>query len=88
MPHRVRQDTVIHRGECFCGSIKIEVMGNPEGMGYCHCGSCRSWSAAPVNAFTLWRADAVRVTAGAEHIGTSRKRRAAGANTAGSAAVT
>src|SRR5215472_19098542 len=62
-----------HKGECFCASVKIEVTGNPEGMGYCHCQSCRSWSAAPVNAFTLWRADAVRVTDGAEHIGTFQK---------------
>jgi hypothetical protein len=62
-----------HKGQCFCGSVKIEVSGNPEGMGYCHCGSCRSWSAAPVNAFTLWTADAVRVTDGAEHIGKFQK---------------
>jgi hypothetical protein len=37
-------------------------------MGYCHCRSCRSWSAGPVNAFSLWPADAVAVTAGAEHL--------------------
>ena len=62
-----------HKGECFCGSIKIEVVGEPEGMGYCHCESCRSWSAAPVNAFTLWKTDAVRVTTGAEHVATFQK---------------
>jgi hypothetical protein len=42
-------------------------------MGYCHCTSCRSWSAAPVNAFTLWQPKAVRVTAGADQIGTFAK---------------
>ena len=62
-----------HKGQCFCGTIKIEVSGEPEAMGYCHCQSCRSWSGAPVNAFSLWKADAVRVTAGAEHLGTFRK---------------
>lgn len=62
-----------YKGECFCGSVKIEVTGDPEGMGYCHCQSCRSWSAAPVNAFTLWRVDAVRVAEGAEHVGTYQK---------------
>ena len=36
----------IHKGECFCG-VQIEVSGEPEGMGYCHCRSCRWWSAAP-----------------------------------------
>jgi hypothetical protein len=40
-------------GECFCGAVEIEVSGQPELMGYCHCRSCRSWSATPVNAFML-----------------------------------
>ncbi len=65
--------TTTHKGECFCGTVKIEVTGNPEAMGYCHCRSCQSWSAAPVNAFTLWKPEAVRVTAGAEHVGTYQK---------------
>jgi len=50
-----------HQGECFCGAVRIEVSGEPEGMGYCHCRSCRSWSGGPVNAFTLWKPDGVRV---------------------------
>ncbi len=62
-----------HKGECFCGAIHVEVSGKPEAMGYCHCQSCRSWSAGPVNAFTLWKPDAVRITAGAEHVGTYQK---------------
>ena len=62
-----------HKGECFCGAVQIEASGDPEGMGYCHCRSCRSWSGGPVNAFTLWKPDAVRVTAGAEHIGMYQK---------------
>jgi hypothetical protein len=37
-------------------------------MGYCHCRSCRHWSAGPINAFSLWPPDAVRVTKGAEEI--------------------
>jgi hypothetical protein len=62
-----------HRGECFCGAVRIEVAGEPQGMGYCHCASCRSWSAAPVNAFTLWKPEAVRITQGAEKIGVFQK---------------
>ena len=62
-----------HKGECFCGSVGVEVSGTPEGMGYCHCESCRSWSAGPVNAFTLWKTDSVRITKGAEHVATYRK---------------
>jgi hypothetical protein len=52
-----------HHGECFCGAVQVEVTGEPEGMGYCHCSSCRSWSGGPVNAFTLWKPDAVKITA-------------------------
>ena len=62
-----------HIGKCFCGAVTLEVTGAPEAIGYCHCSSCRSWSAAPVNAFTLWKPQAVRVTAGAEHLVTFSK---------------
>ena len=62
-----------HRGECFCGAVQVEVTGEPEGMGYCHCRSCRSWSGGPVNAFTLWKLESVHVTAGAEHVATFQK---------------
>lgn len=62
-----------HQGACFCGSVQFTVSGDPAGMGYCHCESCRSWSAGPVNAFTLWQPDAVKVTRGAELIGTFNK---------------
>ena len=58
-----------YTGKCFCGAVEIEVSGKPEGMGYCHCASCRSWSAGPVNAFTLWKPASVKVTRGAEFLG-------------------
>jgi len=62
-----------HAGSCFCGAVGLEVTGAPEAMGYCHCRSCRSWSGGPVNAFTLWQPEAVRITGGAEHVATFRK---------------
>ena len=62
-----------YRGECFCGTVTIEARGEPEGMGYCHCRSCRSWSGGPVNAFSLWRPEAVRITSGSEHVATFQK---------------
>jgi hypothetical protein len=46
----------IYSGACFCGAVELEVSGQPEAMGYCHCQSCRSWAASPVNAFTLLEA--------------------------------
>ncbi|HEY2345920.1 MAG TPA: GFA family protein [Xanthomonadaceae bacterium] len=60
-------------GSCFCGAVKFNVSGDPIAMGYCHCESCRHWSAGPVNAFTLWQPDAVKVTQGADHIGSYAK---------------
>ena len=57
-----------HKGTCFCGTVEIEVTGDPLGMGYCHCSSCRSWSAGPVNAFTLWKPESVKITRGADKL--------------------
>ena len=62
-----------HTGTCFCGAVELEVTGSPEAMGYCHCRSCRSWSGGPVNAFSLWKPDAVKVKKGAEHVGQDRE---------------
>ena len=62
-----------YKGTCFCGTVQIEAVGEPEVMGYCHCRSCRSWSAAPVNAFSLWKPQAVRIVEGAENVATFKK---------------
>jgi len=63
----------IYNGSCFCGEVQFEVSGQPAAMGYCHCGDCRQWSAGPVNAFTLWKPEALKVTHGAANIGTFNK---------------
>jgi hypothetical protein len=62
-----------YRGNCFCGAVEIAVSGDPAGMGYCHCASCRKWSAGPVNTFTLWHPESVKVTKGADQIGSFHK---------------
>ena len=62
-----------YQGSCFCRAVQFTVSADPEAMGYCHCNSCRHWSAGPVNAFTLWKPESVKVTQGAEHIGTYNK---------------
>ena len=62
-----------YNGSCFCGTVQFTVTGEPAAMGYCHCESCRTWSAGPVNAFTLWKPDALRVTKGADKIGSYAK---------------
>jgi hypothetical protein len=62
-----------HVGTCFCGAVEVEVQGEPAGMGYCHCESCRSWSGGPVNAFSLWPPNAVSVKKGADNLATFTK---------------
>jgi len=62
-----------HKGRCFCGAVEVRVTGKPAAMGYCHCTSCREWSAGPVNAFTLWPPAQVTVTRGAENVGAYKK---------------
>ena len=62
-----------YEGACFCGTVRFSVTGQPEAMGFCHCESCRTWSASPVNAFTLWKPEAVRVTKGADRIESFKK---------------
>jgi hypothetical protein len=62
-----------YKGSCFCGAIDLTVTGEPVAAGYCHCTSCRSWSAAPVNAFSLWKPGAVKIIKGGDRIGVYHK---------------
>jgi hypothetical protein len=62
-----------YSGSCFCGEVRFTVTGDPVLMGYCHCESCRLWSAAPISAFSLWQPEVIQVTHGAESIGTSNR---------------
>jgi hypothetical protein len=65
--------TRVYTGECFCGAICVEARGEPEAMGYCHCESCRQWSASPVNAFTLWKPEHVSVIQGRQYLSHVRR---------------
>jgi hypothetical protein len=66
-------DSKSYSGSCFCGAVQLTVTGEPAAMGYCHCESCRHWSAGPVNAFTLWPPAAVQITQGADLLGSFSK---------------
>jgi len=68
-----RGTAMTYLGECFCGAVRLEATGDPAAMGYCHCRSCRSWSGGPVNAFSLWPPESIKITAGAEHVATFQK---------------
>ena len=57
-----------HIGKCFCGNVEFVLSGEAEAMAYCHCDSCRQWSAGPVSAFTLWKPEKLRITKGLDNI--------------------
>jgi hypothetical protein len=62
-----------YKGRCFCGEVELEATGAPAVVGYCHCEDCQTWSAAPINAFSLWPPDSVRITKGEASVGTYNK---------------
>ena len=62
-----------YRAGCFCGAVELEVTGKPAFAGYCHCRDCQAWSAAPINAFSLWPSASVRITKGEAEIATFHK---------------
>lgn len=57
-----------HKGSCFCGNVQFTLSGKPEVMAYCHCNSCRHWSAGPVSAFSLWKPESLHIIKGIENI--------------------
>lgn len=61
-------EEAVHDGSCFCGAVKFILTGVPEVMAYCHCDSCRHWSAGPVSAFTLWSPGSLAITEGQDKI--------------------
>ena len=60
-------------GKCFCGSVKYELSGDVQVMGYCHCNSCREWSGDPVHAWSIWTEESVAIKEGAQLLGTYKK---------------
>jgi predicted GNAT family acetyltransferase len=68
-----KPETATYKAGCFCGAVEVQVTGKPVFAGYCHCSDCQAWSAAPINAFSLWKSDSVRVTRGESEIGTFHK---------------
>jgi hypothetical protein len=62
-----------YQRSCFCGAVEVTVTGEPVAAGFCHCASCRSWGAAPVNAFSLWKPEAGKITTGEDSVGVYHK---------------
>ena len=49
-------------GGCMCGAVRYEAIGEPLGVGHCHCHSCRRHTGAPVVTFVAFRPDQVHFT--------------------------
>lgn len=62
-----------YNGRCFCGAVRLKARGEPAAAGYCHCDSCRSWSAGPINGFTLWKPESVQIVEGEDKLGAYNK---------------
>ncbi len=52
-------------GGCLCGAIRFIATGEPKGIYWCHCESCRKHSGAPVSVFVAFDREAYTVTKGA-----------------------
>jgi hypothetical protein len=53
-----------NEGRCLCGAVRFVATGEPLGVAWCHCHSCRKHSGAPVSVFVAFRHDAYTITEG------------------------
>jgi len=51
-------------GRCLCGAVRFTATGQPKGVYWCHCQSCRRHTGAPVSVFVAFERAAYRVTQG------------------------
>jgi hypothetical protein len=49
-------------GQCQCGAISYETMGEPAYSAICHCGDCRKSAGAPMVGWALFPRDQVAIT--------------------------
>jgi len=51
-------------GGCLCGAVRFIATGQPKGVYWCHCQSCRRHTGAPVAVFAAFEPKAYTVTKG------------------------
>jgi hypothetical protein len=51
-------------GGCLCGAVRFIATGQPKGVYWCHCQSCRKHSGAPASVFVAFEHAAYTVTQG------------------------
>src|SRR4029078_13117073 len=62
-----------YKASCLCGAAQLEIAGDPAVQAYCHCGSCRGWLRAPIDAAALWPTSNVTVVKGADNLGVYKR---------------
>ena len=62
-----------YSGECFCGTVRVEVSAEPTVMAVCNCKLFRGWSAAPVTGAALWSPENFKVKQGKDHLSSYAK---------------
>jgi hypothetical protein len=51
-------------GGCLCGAVRPTATGEPKGVYWCHCQSCRRHSGAPASVFVVFERAVYTVTKG------------------------
>ena len=51
-------------GGCLCGAVRFTATGEPKGVYWCHCQSCRKHTGAPASVFVAFEQAAYTVTQG------------------------
>ena len=51
-------------GRCLCGALQFVARGEPLGVAWCHCQSCRKHTGAPISVFAAFEREAYTVTKG------------------------
>src|SRR5580704_15458486 len=54
----------LFEGGCLCGAVRCVATGQPKGIYWCHCDSCRKHSGAPASVFVAFEHSAYTVTKG------------------------
>jgi hypothetical protein len=51
-------------GGCLCGAVRLTATGQPKGVYWCHCQSCRKHSGAPASVFVAFDRSSYSITKG------------------------